>query len=284
MYFTLGFKENIENLYVLASSAGTGEIKNLNDLKAGYVNYIRKHQSQALIGQQASLNIQVIHSHDDKEKLAEAFNIESKLNDLKQQSLIEDFNFAHAELATRMFAKTLSFLESSAPEIFTLISLVFNYCFFAHSSKASGGSTSGGMGILWLNPKPSWTIQDYAELLVHELTHQLLFVDERRHRHYVNYSEIGNPANFAYSTILNRSRPLDKVIHSYFVGSNIIQYRAKYFSENSAPQVHPPTDKINESLSKTFVSFEERQMRLFTSRLKHLLNNQMDAKHDSAIA
>lgn len=72
-------------------------------------------------------------------------------------------------------------------------------------------------------------------------------------------------------TILNRSRPLDKVIHSLFVGINVLLFREKYFGLNSCPTLHPASDKILLSLEKTFDSIEQIEKTLLSSRLHSLL-------------
>lgn len=272
MYYSIGFQKNVENIAALAASAAPGiTMKSREDLKRGYVDYVAKTQPRAILKSRPLMAPLQVLSLSEKAQLCEAFQADASLNDLNQHNLIEDLNHPLESEMSVKFEEALRYLRAKAPEIGFLYDLVFNYYFFASSSKAVGGSTSGGMGILWLNPRADWQLQDFAEIVVHELTHQLLFIDERRYRHYRDYAEMLSKESFAYSTILNKSRPLDKVIHSYFVGSNVLRFRTQYFGEEATPVVHPPSEKIAASLARTLQSLAGKPEMLMTERLKALV-------------
>lgn len=272
MYYTIGFEKNVENIAALAASSSPGlKIKSGEDLKRGFLNYIEKTQPRALLNFRPTLSPLRGVTISEKEQLSEAFMADASLNDLNQQKLIEDLNYPLEQEMTVKFEEAMEYLKMKAPQIRFLCDLVFNYYFFASSSKAVGGSTSGGLGILWLNPRPDWQLQDFLEIVMHELTHQLLFIDERRYRHYRDYPAMLNKENYAYSTILNKARPLDKVVHSYFVGSNVLKFRAELFGEDSLPKVHPASHKISMSLGKTLQSLTSQE-KLMTERLKNLVS------------
>jgi hypothetical protein len=273
MYYSIGFEKNVENIAVLASSADPRvKMKSFEDLKRGYVNYVEKSQAKAVLPNRPISGAFRAKSLDEKAQLVEAFRTDASLNDMEQENLIENLNHPLEAEMTARFEEALEYLQVTAPRIRELFDLVFNYYFFAYSKKAVGGSTSGGLGILWLNPRPEWQLQDFVEIIVHELTHQLLFIDERRFRHYSDYPAMSLKENFAYSTILNKSRPMDKVIHSYFVGFNVLKFRQQYFGENSVPMVHPSSGKIAESLERTLASLTSAQEQLMTERLRNLIS------------
>jgi hypothetical protein len=107
-----------------------------------------------------------------------------------------------------------------------------------------GGSASGSVGIIWLSMQDSLTEMDIKELFVHELTHHLLFIDELVHLHF-EYEKMSREENFAFSAILNRIRPLDKVVHSIVVATEIVlARRSGLLDERAATTVHPSTDKM----------------------------------------
>lgn len=273
MYYTIGFEKNVENIAALGAASSPGlKIRSTADLKRGYLNYIEKTQPRALLSAHPSGSPMRACAISEKEQLSEAFMADSSLNDLNQQKLIEDLNYSSEEEMDVKYQIAMEYLGHKAPQIRFLYDLVFNHYFFSKSSKAVGGSTSGGLGILWLNPRPDWQLQDFLEIVVHELTHQLLFIDERRYRHYQDYSAMLNKENYAYSTILNKARPLDKVVHSYFVGSNVLKFRSELFGKESTPKVHPSSDKIAISLGKTLQSLGAQE-KLMTDRLKSLVSN-----------
>ena len=50
--------------------------------------------------------------------------------------------------------------------------------YFAKKEGFGGGSVSGLVGMIWLNPPSYWNIVDYAEAIYHEFIHNSLFLDD----------------------------------------------------------------------------------------------------------
>ncbi len=271
MYYTLGFKQNIDNCIKLISTKETNKFTSLLELKAALARYIDLVQPQNKILFPIDELPVLISSIDQKTILANAFSIRSQLNDLAQASMIEDLHFADEEKYQQRLYSAIRLIESQNIELATLIKIVFRYIIFGKSTKAHGGSSSNALGVLWLNPTDKWTQQDYCEFLVHEVTHQLLFIDERIYGHYSQYPKLSLKENFAFSTILKRSRPLDKVIHSYFVGLNVLNYRKNNGSdENNSYTLHPPIDQLMKGLEDTRNSLTSTHWSLMTSRVNEL--------------
>jgi len=267
MLYLNGIKENLETLAIIAQTTQPEEsMLTLASIKKGLHNYLQQFQPKSIIASRVSDKMVEIQDPEQIKIFRELFGEKSRLNDLRQENLIDGNPlWNHEELNSTKFKEALEFIKSKDPLVHQYINLIFNYFFFAASSKAAGGSTSGGIGVLWVNPKPSWTLQDYCEFIIHEMTHQILFYDERRFEHYPDYEFMSQPENFAYSTILNKSRPLDKVIHSLFVGINILAFRETFFGLNSTPTLHPSSEIILLSLTKTFESIEKLNVGLLSS-------------------
>lgn len=271
MYYTLGFKKNIDNCIKLISTKESGKFTSLIDLKSALGRYIDEVQPQSKIPNQIDELPVLITDSEHKAVLAQGFSIRSKLNDLSQASMIESLVFFDEEKYKEKIYTAISALESQNIELATLIKIIFRYLLFGKSSKAHGGSTSNALGILWVNPSDKWTIQDYCEFLVHEVTHQLLFLDERVYGHYSQYPQISKKENFAFSTILKRSRPLDKVIHSYFVGKNVLQYRLENWDHGENKfHLHPETQALKKGIRDTHNSLTPIHWQLMTNRVKVL--------------
>lgn len=117
-------------------------------------------------------------------------------------------------------------------------------------SAAHGGSSSNAIGSIWLSLNDDLSTDDICELLIHELTHHLLFIDEYCHYHF-EYSLIGEPANFAQSAIRKSKRPLDKVVHSIVVAAELVSARSAILDEGACTprKVHPDTPTV---ISATF--------------------------------
>ncbi len=273
MLYLTGLKENLETLLVLAKSKyNDSDIKTIEEMKIGLRKYLLNFQPRSVIAEIEAPEIVEIKSSGQIKTFQELFSEQSRLNDFKQESLIDlDKAWDYEDLNSDKFKEALEFIRVKDPGVYQYINLIFNYYFFANSGKAAGGSSSGGIGVLWVNPKKSWHLQDYAEFIVHELTHQILFYDERRFEHYPDYPSILKKENYAYSTILNKGRPLDKVVHSLFVGMNVLLFREKFFGLKSTPTLHPDSQKIIESLDKTFESIDRLQPVLLSSRIQELM-------------
>jgi hypothetical protein len=120
---------------------------------------------------------------------------------------------------------------------------VIHTLFFHRSRNSGGGSVSSSPGVIWCSPRRTWSQKDRAEFLVHELTHNLLFLDERRFEHYVDPRLLVEPQYFALSAVLKIPRPLDRAFHSLVVASEVLAFRAEN-GEPPDPIVHPSTNDI----------------------------------------
>lgn len=68
-----------------------------------------------------------------------------------------------------------------------------------------------------------------------------------------------------------QKRPLVKVIHSLFVGINVIKFRKKHFDNKLGFSLHPETEKIADSVEKTILSISNLPSSLFSPRLQDLI-------------
>jgi hypothetical protein len=124
-----------------------------------------------------------------------------------------------------------------------VFNLVIHTLFFHRSHHSGGGSISSAPGVIWCSPRRTWSLTDMAEFLVHELTHNILFLDERRYEHYVDPRLLLDEENFAVSAVLKVPRPLDRAFHSLVVAREVLSFREENGAP-SAPLLHPPTSNL----------------------------------------
>ncbi len=273
MYYTLGFKPNIQNCIKLISTREIGKFTSVIEFKKALGRYLDEVQSLNKISTAIEELPVRVSRMEEKYILAKSFSVRSQLNDLDQASMIEDLNVEGEEFYQQRVYSAIRLIDSQNPELAALIKIVFRYLLFGTSSKAHGGSTSNALGVLWMNPSLKWTMQDYCEFLVHEVTHQLLFLDERVYGHYSDYPAISRKENFAFSTILKKRRPLDKVIHSYFVGQNILRYRQIHWNQpKTSYHLHPNDKALSKGLEDTRSSLKQSHWALTTARTNDLFN------------
>lgn len=159
------------------------------------------------------------------------------------------------------------------PVLCAIFDFAIHTIFYHRSKESGGGSVSSAPGVIWCAPRLNWTPDDMAEFLVHELTHNMLFIDERRYQHYIDFDDIAKPENYARSAILMRPRPLDKVFHSLIVSHEVISFRLEN-GEPEAPNVHPSNTVMLDAAHDTIESIHGllSNKSLVTSRFMELLD------------
>lgn len=141
----------------------------------------------------------------------------------------------------------LAFLKRVDARLHSLFTLAVNIIFCGGSSYAVGGTTSGAVGVVWGNPERHWEACDYLEYFTHELTHTLMFLDELRFLHYREQEIMYHKENFSLSAILQAERPIDRVLHSIVVATEVLMLRSKNHINHSKCHIHPSTASLVES-------------------------------------
>ncbi len=268
MLRTIGIKGNIENLLLLSQPyIQDGNISFLG-LKRAYKRFL--HQTQPSVPVSSFDSTEFVKDIQRSRALTSLFDEKSRLDDFDRIfSDHSQFQTEHLELAEWHLQKFREVDE----KFFSLFSLVINILFSGPSELAGGGSSSGAIGCIWINPRPTWSQQDFMEFFVHEMTHNLVFLDEYRYHHYENYTAMLSEENYAMSAILAKKRPLDKVFHSILVSTEVLLTRRDILGHPESPKLHPPTSFM---LDKTFESIDyvERNLTVYsllTSRGKELI-------------
>lgn len=269
MYSLFGLKKNIETILILGSLDGNFP-QSTQELKRKYKNYLKSIQPEITVSA-LPMETELIWDAEKSQKLIEFFSAPSALNDLNQEKIISRGIQIREPIIREQTIKALKKLQILDPQLEHLFQLIIEKIFFAESAKAGGGSSSTALGCIWLNPRHHWTEQDYLEFFIHELTHNLLFLDERREIHYPEYSELEKTENYAYSAILKRARPLDKVIHSLFVVYEVLAFRLKHFNPANKTFLHPDTENLFSGAHDTLKSLRTVKPQLLSPHLKKMI-------------
>lgn len=202
------------------------------------------------------------------------------LEAFKEDSILDDFEEVFGsqkmqdhKVPIQRIQKALKQIRAINCNYSDVIDLSIHTIFSAPSKYAGGGSTSAAIGCIWVDSRPHWDDQDMLEFLVHETTHNLVFLDELCYTHYESYPEIAKKKNFAWSAILNKPRPLDKVFHSILVSVEVLLFREKHMGHPSKPYLHPPSAILLAQTIRSIHYLEENLhlRELFTPRSYHLL-------------
>lgn len=268
MLRTIGIKRNIETLFALPQPyAQEGDYSFLG-LKRAYKKFL--HQIQPSVPASSLDTIEFLKDIPRTRELIALFAEKSRLDDF-DRIFSDDFQFHNEQLD--LVEQHLQELKKVDEQLYSLFSLAINIFFSGPSELASGGSSSGAIGCIWINPRPTWGPQDFLEFFVHEMTHNLIFLDEYRYHHYEGYAGMFLEENYAKSAILAKKRPLDKVFHSILVSTEVLLTRRDILGHPESPILHPPTSIILEKTSESIDNVERNPTvySLLTSRGKELI-------------
>jgi len=243
MISIFGSEQTIKNIYMLAAQHMDGaEISTVEQLRSPYLKFLTQHQPRQALNYGSD---PIAIDEAATAVLSAAFG-HSKFNDLSQENLLGD-PVAESE---KQRLKTLvrdgyEFLASRSPAVKAIFDLAIHSIFFVKSKKSArghnsfGGSSSGAIGSIWISGHGYFNKFDISEFLLHELTHHLLFLAERCEGQF-HYDAVALPDNYAQSAILNYRRPLDKVVHSVAVSTEIILARQTFLGTQNV-SLHPST-------------------------------------------
>ncbi|MCC7404417.1 MAG: hypothetical protein IT288_08460 [Bdellovibrionales bacterium] len=158
------------------------------------------------------------------------------------------------------------------PDLAQLFEVVVHTLFFQKSEGYAGGSIATAMGVIWVGQNERWGEVDWQEFLLHELTHQLLFLDDHLQLHFDDWEALLSPETMAQSAVLKIPRPFYLVFHSLIVAHEVLCYR-RAFGEPEAPWAHPPSPELLQAALAAAASLHQvnHQHRLMTPRSQSLL-------------
>ena len=269
MFTILGLKENVKNLATLCkphlSSTATKK-----DLKQAYKSFLT--HAQPNVPRSDTADILFLYKPAEIAVLLKLFEEDSVLDDFEE--IFDSTDSLEHQLPILKVQDAILQMHEIAPSFHDLMHLVINTIFSAPSKLAGGGSTSAAIGCIWVNIRKHWQEQDVLEFLVHETTHNLVFLDELCHAHYRDYSKLPKEENYSWSAILNKPRPLDKVFHSIIVSTEVLQFRNDYLGHPTNPCLHPPTDiMLKQALhSIDYLNKNQHLRNLLTDRANYLLD------------
>jgi hypothetical protein len=158
--------------------------------------------------------------------------------------------------------------QKKDPAYWDVWSLYTNYVSCLDSKYSWGGTTSEALGVIYLvSPRMRSEIALY-ELLVHEATHLMMFVDQERKPHYQSYALMKDPRTFVKSAVYERPRPMDKVLHSLVVATELLHHREKTLGHDRDVSVHPGSARLAKSSLETarLVLDRQRKYRVLAPR------------------
>jgi len=258
--------------FLLASTVTNQSIESITDLKDNYILFLENICADCLPNRANNDSEQFCFNTERINKLAMKYEDDGILTDLKSHIDL-DTPLSSMREALNYVQKGKSLIAKINPSLMEIFDLTIHTLFYARSVHSGGGSVSDAPGVIWCSVRRNWTDMDIAEFLVHELTHNLVFLDELCYQHYTDMSALANEKYYAKSTILNKQRPLDKTFHSLVVAHEVLSYR-KEAGEPENPHVHPNSAKMLASCKETISSIHSviDNNSLVTPRFREILD------------
>jgi hypothetical protein len=119
-------------------------------------------------------------------------------------------------------AKTLLAME--LPDLYFLMTQVVATVAIYRIPQRDGGSVSSNIGLIWLSPKPDWTVEYCAEMLVHEFVHNVVFLEDMVRGIMPTPELLEREEALTISAIRQTRRPYDKSFHSACVTIGIMYF------------------------------------------------------------
>ncbi len=229
-------------------------ISDLNQLQACYRGFLNEHQPDA----QGAADSLFVDDLSIEERLSGFFASVDRGDNDQRQLMGGAYSAAtRAERIARAAAArdALFALDANLGALFELI--VHSLLVRASSDEGlcHGGSSSAAIGLIWMTIDPNASPRDLQEILFHEFTHHLLYIDDLSAPHF-DYREMFDPSNFVDTAIYKRSKSVGKVIHSLLVAAEIVLGRERYGWGHEAGIAHPSSLMLIEGIRDAFTRIQ----------------------------
>lgn len=245
----------------LAPGADTGCFYTL---KAAYQTFLRRWHPRLPSGS-VSGPVYVDDPRIESE-LIRAFLNESPLDDLpryRDKTFFEIGDERRGDITADLLhvANAIDGFRDIDPGFWNVFDLFVNHLFFAFSRYSRGGTDSDCIGVLYLSRARQYSLRDLYEIIVHELTHTMMFVDELTRPHYGEESLMPHPENWALAAITGMRRPLDKVLHSMVISTEVLLHRELVLGHEGETTIHPDSVTLRGNVLRTIDSLVEHPNR-----------------------
>lgn len=247
MFNLLGYATCLRNLHEAAHRAGSSVPLDYATLKEGYQAFLRGWQPPVACG--LGLLPELVDDPVAEVLLMDAFVEPAVPNDILEP-LTEQVVLAaqaqrdpwHVALRHEQVERGREALYRLEPSWGRLLDLMIHRYFCVDVPRNFGGSSGRAIGVVWVNTPEAATVGDMVEFLVHELTHHVVFLDDRLHGHYTPQAHDREVA--AVSAIRGVPRPLPCVFDSLLVSVEVLSLRHGWTGEPAAPLLHPPSPAL----------------------------------------
>jgi hypothetical protein len=191
--------------------------------------------------------------------------IASKFHSQRVQFFSDNSEVLKNRLEGEFFNQGLKRLQNQSNEIYKLIQFLTKVVLINQLKSYTNGTTQETIGLCSLDFKDNFEQQDFIELLVHQMTHMILFMDDRNKSHMLEgCKEIAIETELK-SKLGGNKFPVYIAFHSYIVGVEALCFRQQTTGFEFNGNYHGNSERMFK-VCKIFQNALDKEMRLFTSR------------------
>lgn len=286
MYFLGGAATNLQTLMVLAQPhLPEGEALTEQTVARAYRGYLGNLQPD--VPSTLTAETFLVRDESQAKTLADLFGLHGSPAEKQEYAAAEASSMDDGKAA--FFEEGLERLAQYDTALSALFQMAVKSIFSTPASPIPGSMTvRAALGVMWIYPIATWATEDLIEAYVHELTHTLVMLDERRFTHYPHYDELDREENLVNSAIRNEKRSLFASAHSVFVANELLHLREAHHGHRMEFRIHPSSRSMRE---KSLMALESvlalpNIERLASPRLRDLLETtgkQLDAIRPGAL-
>lgn len=238
-YVPFDFKQNITNaLYAIV--AITGYLPAVESFKESYISSLNAIQNTSI---------------PCRESVVLSFDNPTLLNELWREGLITPdarhlFSPLERERIVHHIADAFAFIKAVDVNLHDAIQAMIG-TIACIRREGSSGTVSSMIGLLWLNPDPSWTIVDYAENIVHEFIHNTIFLADLIWKIFTKPHWYAPEEGLVVSAIKKYPRGVNIAYHSAFVAIGLSIFMKK-------AQQHARAEELALGLRETISGLKEK--------------------------
>lgn len=260
MYFIFG-AENI--LQMLIKNVGLDKCHNnlnFNIINKAYSNYLALRTKTPT----NYLSNTTLMIYDDCNEITDAALKELFNNNIPSPGDMNEF------LEPAEIKKIILELYSLDYKLWLIFNIVIKNVFVTYTASIKSLSTDDFIGSIIINMKKKWSMQDYLEVLIHELAHNLTFL----HCHdgdYFNFEQGKRENDYLIQSVIRKEkRPITKALDSLIVAVELLLFRKIHNKHNINLIAHPDSNTLLNSAKITCADLADNYF-IMTDKGKQLI-------------
>lgn len=262
MYYTFGYDEIIKNISKAVNYIYKDDFIYDKHAQQAYCDFLNV---TSIFETKLNPDEIILVDFNNFKNLAPTF-CQKKSDFFKENSqLLKD------RLSNGFFNTVLKTLQTKNSELYDLIKFIIKAILINQLNSYTNGTTAETIGLASMDFKDEFTQNDFIELVMHQLAHMLLFIDNYTNTHVRStQKEHMIETNLKYK-LGGKHFPAYLAFHSFIVGVEVLAFRKEITGFDYIGNYHGTTKRIFKVCNEFKFSLLKNQ-NLFTHRGNIILN------------